>query len=59
MDLVTPKRWKTQKLKANVIPIVVLNGHLNQKEAEELGVEHIIENVTELGPILHQINNQS
>jgi HAD superfamily hydrolase (TIGR01549 family) len=33
---------------AGVTPIVVLTGHLNKKEAEELGVTYIIQNITEL-----------
>jgi phosphoglycolate phosphatase len=31
---------------AHVIPVAVLTGHLNRKEAEELKVKHIIDNVT-------------
>lgn len=31
---------------AGVEPIAVLTGHLNRQQAEELGVKHIIENVT-------------
>ncbi|HSW80011.1 MAG TPA: HAD family hydrolase [Candidatus Saccharimonadales bacterium] len=33
---------------AGVKPIAVLTGHLNRKEAEKLGVKHIIDNVTSL-----------
>jgi phosphoglycolate phosphatase-like HAD superfamily hydrolase len=37
---------------ANVTPIVVLTGHLNKKEAKDLKVKHIIENVTNIENIL-------
>lgn len=39
---------------AKVSPIVVLTGHLNKKEAEELNVEFIIENVTHLAKVLKE-----
>lgn len=42
--------------RAKVIPVVVLTGHLNRQEAEGLGVEYIIEDVTQLESILQQIN---
>lgn len=31
---------------AGVTPVAVLTGHLSRQQAEELGVKHIIENVT-------------
>lgn len=37
---------------ANVLPIVVLTGHLNRKEAEDLGVKYIIDNVTDIEEVL-------
>lgn len=37
---------------AKVEPVVVLTGHLNQKEAQDLGVKYIIENVTYLPEVL-------
>ncbi len=40
---------------ANVIPIVVLTGHLTKKEAEELNVKYIINNVTLLEKVLDQL----
>lgn len=39
---------------AHVIPIVVLTGHLNQKEAEDLGVRYIIPDVTKLESVLYR-----
>jgi len=36
-------------------PIVVLSGHLNREQAEELGVEHIIPDVTHLENVLAQL----
>ena len=44
---------------AGVTPIVVLTGHLNQKEAEELGVKYIIKNVTHLQETLKQLQEIS
>ncbi len=41
---------------AGVMPIVVLTGHLSRKEAEELGVKHIIPDVTHLEKVLDKIN---
>ncbi len=41
---------------AGLIPIVVLSGHLNKREAEELNVEYIIENITLLEQVLSEIN---
>lgn len=38
-----------------VTPIVVLTGHLNREQAQELGVEHIIPNVTHLPQVLATI----
>jgi phosphoglycolate phosphatase len=40
---------------AGVEPIAVLTGHLNRKQAEDLGIKHIIENVTLLEPELEKI----
>lgn len=40
---------------AGIQPVVVLTGHLNRREAEALGVEHIIENVTQLPEVLANI----
>ncbi|HVA96544.1 MAG TPA: HAD family hydrolase [Candidatus Acidoferrales bacterium] len=40
---------------AHVIPIVVLTGHLNKKEAEELGVNYIIPDVTHLESVLKKL----
>jgi HAD superfamily hydrolase (TIGR01509 family) len=37
---------------AGIEPIAVLTGHLNREQAEEIGVKHIIENVTLLEPEL-------
>ncbi len=42
-------------LNAGVEGVAVLTGHLNRKEAEELGVKHIIENVTMLESELVEI----
>ncbi len=39
---------------AHVTPIVVLTGHLNRKEAEGLGVKHIIPDVTHLEAVLSE-----
>lgn len=36
-------------------PIVVLTGHLSREQAEELGVEHIIPDVTHLEKVLEQL----
>jgi len=41
---------------AHVEPIVVLTGHLNRKEAEELGVKYIISEVTKLERVLSALN---
>ena len=41
---------------AHVEPIVVLTGHLNRKEAEELGVKYIIRDVTKLESVLSALN---
>ena len=41
---------------AGVEPIAVLTGHLNRRQAEDLGVRHIIENVTLLESELLKIN---
>ncbi|MFI5275437.1 MAG: HAD family hydrolase [Candidatus Saccharimonadales bacterium] len=41
---------------AGVEPIAVLTGHLSRKQAQELGVKHIIDNVTLIEPELQRIN---
>lgn len=43
---------------ANIIPIVVLTGHLNKNEAEKLGVKYIIPDVTHLEKILDELNKE-
>lgn len=40
---------------AGVEPVVVLTGHLNRKQAEDLHVKYIIEDVTQLGTVLTQL----
>ncbi|MEX2007040.1 MAG: HAD family hydrolase [Candidatus Saccharimonadales bacterium] len=40
---------------AKIEPVVVLTGHLSPKNAEELGVKYIINNVTKLPAVLDQI----
>lgn len=40
---------------AGVEPVVVLTGHLKRQQAEELHVDHIIDDVTELPGVLVQI----
>lgn len=40
---------------AHVTPVVVLTGHLNKKEAEELGVNYIIPDVTKLEKVLNKL----
>lgn len=40
---------------AGIEPIAVLTGHLNRKEAEELGVKHIIDDVTLIEPVLNHL----
>lgn len=40
---------------AEVTPIVVLTGHLDKEEAKELGVKHIIPDITYLGKLLNEI----
>ncbi|MEK7059900.1 MAG: HAD-IA family hydrolase [Patescibacteria group bacterium] len=42
---------------AGVEPIVVLTGHLNRAQAEELKVCYIIDNVGQLNSVLDMINN--
>ena len=42
---------------AHVTPVVVLTGHLERKEAEELKVEYIIENITHIETVLDKIND--
>lgn len=42
---------------AHVTPIVVLSGHLNKSEAEALGVQYIIPDVTHVEEVLVNINN--
>jgi len=41
---------------AGVRPVVVLTGHLNRKEAEDLDVEYIISDVTKIEDVLGEIN---
>jgi phosphoglycolate phosphatase-like HAD superfamily hydrolase len=43
---------------ASVEPFAVLTGHLSQEEAEELGVKHIIKDVTHLEPALQHFANR-
>jgi phosphoglycolate phosphatase-like HAD superfamily hydrolase len=40
---------------AHVKPIVVLTGHLNRKQAEELGVKYIIDDVSKLEDVLKEL----
>lgn len=40
---------------AGVTPIAVLTGHLNKSEAEELGVQYIIEDVTKIEEVLAKL----
>lgn len=40
---------------ANVIPVVVLSGHLSREEAEELGVKYIIPDVTHLETVIGKL----
>ena len=40
---------------AGVTPVVVLTGHLNRKEAEELNVAHVIDDVTKLEDVLAKL----
>ncbi len=42
-----------------VLLVAVLSGHLTRREAEELGVHHIIEDVTKLEIVLGELNNKS
>ncbi len=42
---------------ADIIPIVVLTGHLSRKEAEKLGVKYIISDVTKIEKILDKLNS--
>jgi len=48
--LVTISAWSGASFEmarsAGVTPIVVLTGHLDREEARELGMEHIVEDVT-------------
>ena len=41
---------------AGVIPIAVLTGHLSRQEAEDMGIEHIIDDVTLLELELEKLN---
>ncbi len=43
---------------AGVMPVAVLSGHLNRKEAEELGVKYILEDVTEVEKVLEILNQR-
>lgn len=40
---------------ANVIPVVVLSGHLSEKEAKELNVKYIIKDVTHIYEVLSKL----
>ena len=42
---------------AGLLPVVVLSGNLNRKEAEKLEVKYIIEDVTYLENVLTELNN--
>lgn len=42
---------------AAVTPIVVLTGHLNEKEAEALGVKHVVRDVTLIEPVLGKLSS--
>lgn len=44
---------------AHITPIVVLSGHLNKSEAEDLGVKYIIPDVTHIENILNIINHNA
>lgn len=44
---------------AQILPIVVLSGHLSEEEATALGVKHIIPNVSFLEKALDVINNEA
>jgi phosphoglycolate phosphatase-like HAD superfamily hydrolase len=41
---------------ADILPVVVLTGHLNEEQAKELKVKHIINDVTDLPKVLNQLN---
>ncbi len=41
---------------ANIVPVVVLTGHLNKKEAKELNVKYIIKSVIQIEKVLDEIN---
>ncbi len=45
----------TMAQKAHVLPVVVLTGHLNRKEAEGLGVKYIVNDVTNLYSVLQTL----
>ncbi|MEK6947780.1 MAG: HAD family hydrolase [Nanoarchaeota archaeon] len=40
---------------AGILSVAVLTGHLNKKQAEELGIKYIIENVTQLESVLEKL----
>jgi phosphoglycolate phosphatase-like HAD superfamily hydrolase len=42
--------------RAGITPIVVLTGHLNRKEAEELKVKYIIKDVTRIEEVLNSLS---
>lgn len=44
---------------AGVIPIVVLTGHLDRHKAMELGITHIVEDVTKIEPVLEWLGKNS
>jgi len=41
--------------RAGVTPIAILTGHLNRKEAEEMGIKYIISDVTQLETVLKKL----
>ena len=46
-------------LAADVMPVVVLTGHLNKEQAQELNVKYIIDDVTRLEEVLSQIDKET
>ncbi|HSW88813.1 MAG TPA: HAD family hydrolase [Candidatus Saccharimonadales bacterium] len=46
-------------LNAGVTPIVVLTGHLNREQSEEMGVKYIIDDVTKLEEVLDRLNQSA
>lgn len=43
-------------MNANVTPVAVLSGHMDRQDAEDLGIEFIIEDVTRLESVLERLN---